>query len=215
LLFFLLKAISPELFSNLFKNIYKVCHPEKDFNDALNTLFRCFQHDRYYGYSFTFCVSNCHFSPDWNDILFGCGRSEAESATKKIQWKAGNSFKKIHITKTVTPKASSTSLFHSKNLFQISKFFRNFADYYPEQSEIAKTDIDNKTIKSKTMPKLKTKSGAKKRFALTGSGKIKRKNAYKSHILTKKETKQKRNLTTTSYVAAVDEKSVLRQLAIK
>ncbi|WP_347219455.1 50S ribosomal protein L35, partial [Chryseobacterium sp.] len=34
------------------------------------------------------------------------------------------------------------------------------------------------------MPKLKTKSGAKKRFALTGSGKIKRKNAYKSHILT-------------------------------
>ncbi len=78
-----------------------------------------------------------------------------------------------------------------------------------------RTDIDNKTIKSKTMPKLKTKSGAKKRFALTGSGKIKRKNAYKSHILTKKETKQKRNLTTTSYVAKVDEKSVQRQLAIK
>jgi len=122
---------------------------------------------------------------------------------------------KIYLTKTVIPKASYTSLFHSKNLFQISKFFRNFADYYSGQSEIAKTDIDNKTIKSKTMPKLKTKSGAKKRFALTGSGKIKRKNAYKSHILTKKETKQKRNLTTTSYVAAVDEKSVLRQLAIK
>ena len=54
------------------------------------------------------------------------------------------------------------------------------------------------------MPKLKTKSGAKKRFALTGTGKIKRKNAYKSHILTKKETKQKRNLTQTSYVATVD-----------
>ena len=65
------------------------------------------------------------------------------------------------------------------------------------------------------MPKLKTKSGAKKRFKLTGTGKIKRKNAYKSHILTKKETKQKRNLTQTSYVATVDEKSVLRQLAIK
>ncbi|WOC51123.1 large subunit ribosomal protein L35 [Bergeyella porcorum] len=75
--------------------------------------------------------------------------------------------------------------------------------------------IDNKNKKSKTMPKLKTKSGAKKRFALTGTGKIKRKNAYKSHILTKKETKQKRNLTQTSYVAKVDEKSVLRQLAIK
>ena len=45
------------------------------------------------------------------------------------------------------------------------------------------------------MPKIKTNSGAKKRFQLTGSGKIKRKHAYKSHILTKKTTKQKRNLT--------------------
>ena len=44
------------------------------------------------------------------------------------------------------------------------------------------------------MPKVKTNSGAKKRFALTGSGKIKRKHAYKSHILTKKTKKQKRNL---------------------
>ncbi|WP_407481600.1 50S ribosomal protein L35 [Elizabethkingia meningoseptica] len=65
------------------------------------------------------------------------------------------------------------------------------------------------------MPKLKTKSGAKKRFVLTGSGKIKRKHAYKSHILTKKETKQKRNLTQTGLVSQVDTKSVLRQLAIK
>ncbi len=45
------------------------------------------------------------------------------------------------------------------------------------------------------MPKVKTNSGAKKRFKLTGTGKIKRRHAYKSHILTKKETKQKRNLT--------------------
>ena len=44
------------------------------------------------------------------------------------------------------------------------------------------------------MPKVKTNSGAKKRFALTGSGKIKRKHAYHSHILTKKTKKQKRNL---------------------
>lgn len=65
------------------------------------------------------------------------------------------------------------------------------------------------------MTKLKTKSGAKKRFALTGTGKIKRKSAYKSHILTKKEIKRKRNLTQISYVASVDEKSVLKQLAIK
>ena len=44
------------------------------------------------------------------------------------------------------------------------------------------------------MPKVKTNSGAKKRFALTGTGKIKRKHAYHSHILTKKTKKQKRNL---------------------
>ena len=42
------------------------------------------------------------------------------------------------------------------------------------------------------MPKMKTNPGAKKRFALTGSGKIKRKHAYKSHILTKKHKKKKK-----------------------
>lgn len=45
------------------------------------------------------------------------------------------------------------------------------------------------------MPKMKTKSGAKKRFKVTGSGNVKMKHAFKSHILTKKTTKQKRNLT--------------------
>ena len=44
------------------------------------------------------------------------------------------------------------------------------------------------------MPKIKTKSGAKKRFKVTGTGKIVRKKAFKSHILTKKGTKQKRRL---------------------
>ena len=44
------------------------------------------------------------------------------------------------------------------------------------------------------MAKLKTISGAKKRFTLTGSGKIKRKHAYHSHILTKKTKNRKRNL---------------------
>ena len=58
------------------------------------------------------------------------------------------------------------------------------------------------------MPKMKTKSGAKKRFKLTGSGKIKRKHAFKSHILTKKETKQKRNLTKTTLVHKSDEKNI-------
>ena len=58
------------------------------------------------------------------------------------------------------------------------------------------------------MPKLKTNSGSKKRFTLTGTGKVKRKHAYKSHILTKKTKKQKRNLTHIALVANVDEKRV-------
>ncbi|MDF2452482.1 MAG: rpmI [Bacteroidota bacterium] len=45
------------------------------------------------------------------------------------------------------------------------------------------------------MPKMKTNSSAKKRFSVTGTGKIKRKHAFKSHILTKKSTKSKRALT--------------------
>lgn len=65
------------------------------------------------------------------------------------------------------------------------------------------------------MPKIKTNSGAKKRFALTGSGKIKRKHAYKSHILTKKTKKQKRNLTHAGLVARVDVKSVKALLGMK
>jgi len=64
------------------------------------------------------------------------------------------------------------------------------------------------------MPKVKTKSGAKKRFKLTGSGKIKRKHAFKSHILTKKETKQKRNLTQMGLVDKSDEKNVKHMLNI-
>jgi large subunit ribosomal protein L35 len=54
------------------------------------------------------------------------------------------------------------------------------------------------------MPKVKTKSGAKKRFSLTGTGKIKRKHAFKSHILTKKTTKQKRSLTHIGLVSDAD-----------
>jgi len=64
------------------------------------------------------------------------------------------------------------------------------------------------------MPKMKTVSGAKKRFKLTSSGKIKRKHAFKSHILTKKETKRKRNLTHSTLVHKADEKNVKLQLCI-
>ncbi|MBP1630862.1 MAG: ribosomal protein [Bacteroidetes bacterium] len=62
------------------------------------------------------------------------------------------------------------------------------------------------------MPKMKTKSSAKKRFTLTGTGKIKRKHAYHSHILTKKTTKQKRNLTHTGTVSVADTPRILEML---
>ncbi|MFO7616582.1 MAG: 50S ribosomal protein L35 [Bacteroidales bacterium] len=65
------------------------------------------------------------------------------------------------------------------------------------------------------MPKMKTKAGAKKRFALTGTGKIKRKHAYKSHILTKKSTKRKRNLGYSGLVSQSDERSVKLQLSMR
>ena len=56
------------------------------------------------------------------------------------------------------------------------------------------------------MPKMKSKSGAKKRYALTGTGKVKRNHAYKSHILTKKSTKRKRNLGYSGLVSKADAK---------
>ena len=65
------------------------------------------------------------------------------------------------------------------------------------------------------MSKIKTNSGAKKRFALTGTGKVKRKYAFKSHILTKKSTKRKRNLTHTGVVNTSNEKSVKSLLGIR
>ena len=65
------------------------------------------------------------------------------------------------------------------------------------------------------MPKIKTNSGAKKRFALTGTGKIKRKHAFKSHILTKQTKKQKRNLTPMGTVNTVDVNNVKALLGMK
>ena len=65
------------------------------------------------------------------------------------------------------------------------------------------------------MPKMKTCSSAKKRFKLTGTGKIKRKNAFKSHILTKKSTKRKRNLTADGLVHKADESNIKLQLCMK
>ncbi len=65
------------------------------------------------------------------------------------------------------------------------------------------------------MVKQKTNSSAKKRFKLTGTGKIKRKHAFKSHILTKKTTKRKRNLTKAGVVHKSDEMNVKQMLKLK
>ena len=65
------------------------------------------------------------------------------------------------------------------------------------------------------MPKLKTKSSAKKRFKLTGTGKLKRKHAFKSHILTKKSKKRKLKLTHSGLVDKADVPSVKQMLNLR
>ena len=65
------------------------------------------------------------------------------------------------------------------------------------------------------MPKLKTHSGAKKRFNLTKTGKVKRAKAYKSHILNKKTTKRKRNLRKGTYICAAEQKNIRELIPYK
>ncbi len=65
------------------------------------------------------------------------------------------------------------------------------------------------------MPKVKTNSGAKKRSTFTGTGKIKRKHAYHSHILTKKTKKQKRNLVHQTMVDQTNMKQVRDLLCLR
>ncbi len=62
------------------------------------------------------------------------------------------------------------------------------------------------------MPKMKSKRGAMKRFKVTGSGKVKRSKAYKSHILTKKTRKRKRALRTATTVHPTDQKRVKKMI---
>lgn len=64
------------------------------------------------------------------------------------------------------------------------------------------------------MPKMKTKGSAKKRFKLTGTGRIKREKAFKNHILTKKSRKTKRNLRQSALVHPVDEPRIKKLLAL-
>ncbi len=62
------------------------------------------------------------------------------------------------------------------------------------------------------MPKLKTKKAAAKRFKKTGTGELKRSKAYKSHILTKKTTKRKRNLRKAALTDATNVKTMKKIL---
>lgn len=62
------------------------------------------------------------------------------------------------------------------------------------------------------MPKMKTHRGAAKRFKKTGTGKLKRAKAFKSHILTKKSSKTKRNLRKAGYVSKTQEKAIRKLL---
>lgn len=65
------------------------------------------------------------------------------------------------------------------------------------------------------MPKMKTVSSAKKRFKLTATGKVKRKKAYHSHLLTKKSKDRKKRLVSSTIVDKADRKRVLNMLTLK
>ena len=62
------------------------------------------------------------------------------------------------------------------------------------------------------MPKMKSHSGAKKRFRFTKTGKLKRSHAFKNHILTKKSTKRKRGLRKAAYVSSANEAALKKLL---
>lgn len=64
------------------------------------------------------------------------------------------------------------------------------------------------------MPKMKTHKGANKRFSVTGSGKVRRLKANKSHILTKKSSKRKRNLRRPTTVATRGEEKNIKRLLV-
>ncbi len=65
------------------------------------------------------------------------------------------------------------------------------------------------------MPKMRTKGAAKKRFKITGSGRLLREKAFISHILTKKSRKRKRNLRQSTLVHSTNEHAIKRMLAMK
>ena len=82
---------------------------------------------------------------------------------------------------------------------------------------ITDSGSDNSCIRKEkiTMPKLKTHSGAKKRFNLTKSGKVKRAHAFKSHILTKKDTKRCRRLRSGAIADVTNEATIKKMIPYK
>lgn len=64
------------------------------------------------------------------------------------------------------------------------------------------------------MAKMKSHRGASKRFKITGTGKVKRHKAYKSHILTKKSSKRKRGLRQSAILTSADEKRIKNVLNV-
>jgi len=64
------------------------------------------------------------------------------------------------------------------------------------------------------MPKVKSRGGAKKRFSVTGTGKIKREKAFRSHILTSKSKKRKRKLRQSTLVSVADQKRIMKLMHI-
>lgn len=79
----------------------------------------------------------------------------------------------------------------------------------------AKKKKENEKKKGTTMPKMKTHRGTAKRFRVTGSGKIMRSKAFKSHIMTKKSQKRKRNFRHETEVATADQKVIARNLGLR
>ena len=65
------------------------------------------------------------------------------------------------------------------------------------------------------MPKMKTNSGAKKRFTVTGSGKVRRNRAFKRHILTSKTRKRKRLMRQPALISVADEQNIQRLLCLR
>ena len=83
------------------------------------------------------------------------------------------------------------------------------------QKQAAQPPANPDTEGENIMPKLKTHSGAKKRFNLTKSGKVKRAHAFKSHILTKKDTKRCRRLRSEAYADATNEATIKKMIPYK